>query len=157
MNGSYKASDLLDFEEKFEFLVALVISRNVLDSTISVTQPFQRKNINILEATSLKNVVLTLRNSIDTLQDKWSGKALALAQELSIKEAKHRIVGKQTKRANTPYKSISEYYKRTFTIPFVDHLNCALQARFNTNTVNVYYELSVVPYKMISLLNNGID
>ncbi|XP_028416223.1 52 kDa repressor of the inhibitor of the protein kinase-like [Dendronephthya gigantea] len=146
-NGEYSpslssdASEMLDLLEKFEFVVALVICRNVLDSTLGVTQLLQGKSIDIM----------------DEFQDKWYDEALSLAKQLNIDERKPRTVGKQTTCANTPYKTVSEHYKRTFTIPLIDLLNSALQARFDTQSVIVYNGLCIVPSKMISLLSNGVD
>lgn len=161
LNVSSDASELLDLLEKFDFVVALVICRNVFDSTIGVTQLLQGKSIDIMDGlhliTSLKTFVVNVRNSIDKYHDTWYEESLALARELDIDEAKPRTVGRQTTRANVPYKTTSEYYKRIFSIPLVDHLNSALKARFNTDSVNVYNGLSIVPYKMISLLNNGMN
>ncbi|XP_046854443.1 52 kDa repressor of the inhibitor of the protein kinase-like [Xenia sp. Carnegie-2017] len=161
LNVSSDASELLDLLEKFDFVVALVICRNVFDSTIGVTQLLQGKSIDIMDGlhliTSLKTFVVNVTNSIDKYHDTWYEESLALARELDIDEAKPRTVGRQTTRANVPYKTTSEYYKRIFSIPLVDHLNSALKARFNTDSVNVYNGLSIVPYKMISLLNNGMN
>ena len=107
--------------------------------------------------TSLKNDFVKFRNSIDFFHDKWYQDALSLAAKVGSEESKPRTVGRQTTRANPPYQSISEYYKRTVTIPLVDHINSALQARFDLDSVNVYKGLSIVPTKMISLKSKGID
>ena len=78
--------------------------------------------------------------------------------EVDIEESKPtRTVSKQTRRANHPFTSISEYYKRIITIPLIDHFNLSLQAIFDIDSVNVYKGLSIVPAKMISLISKGID
>ena len=68
---------------------------------------------------------------------------------------------KNSKSANYsrhhPATDESEYYKRAITIPVVDHLNSAVQARFDFNSVQVYNGLTIVPIKLISLANKGID
>ncbi|XP_046853386.1 52 kDa repressor of the inhibitor of the protein kinase-like, partial [Xenia sp. Carnegie-2017] len=78
----------------FDFVVALVICRNVFDSTIGVTQLLQGKNIDIMDGlhliTSLKTFVVNVRNSIDKYHDTWYEESLALARELDIDEAKPR-------------------------------------------------------------------
>ena len=51
--------------------------------------------------------------------------------------------------------SASEYFKRSITIPLIDHLISDLNARFDFTNINVYYGLSIVPHKMISLLNGS--
>ena len=107
--------------------------------------------------TSLKNNFVKFRNSIDFFHNVWYQSALSLAEKIGLEENKPRTVGKQTTRANPPYQSISEYYKRTVTIPLIDHIHSALQARFDLDSINVYKGLSIVPMKMISLKSNGID
>ncbi|CAB4032927.1 Hypothetical predicted protein, partial [Paramuricea clavata] len=106
---------------------------------------------------TMKNDFINYRNSIDSFHDAWYAEALDLAERVNIEESKPRTVGRQTTRSNPPYKSISAYYKRTISIPLVDHINSALQHRFDTDSVNVYKGLSIVPTKMMSLKENGKD
>lgn len=155
------ASSCLSLISKFEFVAALVISRNILDKLLPVTLLLQGKSIDIMDGihliTSLKNDFTNYRNSIDSFHDAWYADALKLANKVGLEENKPRTVGRQTTRANHPYKTISEYYKRIITIPLIDHLNSALQTRFDIDSINVYKGLSVAPTKMMSLKMKGID
>ena len=165
VEGSYRpnlvtdASQFYDLVAKFEFIVALIISHNILDRLLPVTLLLQGKSIDIMDGihliNTMKNDFINFRNSIDSFHDAWYAEALDLAEKVKIKESKPRTVGRQTTRSNPPYKSISEYYKRTISIPLVDHINSALQHRFDTDSVNVYKGLSIVPTKMMSLKENG--
>lgn len=145
----------------FDFIVVFIITRHVLDATLAVTQLLQGKSLDIMDGihliNSLKDNMILMRDSVDTYHDSWYQEALTLANELDIDESKPRTVGRQTKRANHPFTSISEYYKRTITIPLIDHFNLSLQTRFDIDSVNVYKGLSIVPTKMMSLINKGID
>ena len=142
---------------KFEFVVALVITRHVLDVTLPVTQLLQGKSIDIMDGihliNSLKKEIILMRNSVDSYHDLWYKEALQLADQVGIEESKQRTVGRQTTRSNTPFEDISEYYKRVITIPLIDHLNASLQARFDTDSVNVYKGLSIVATKLLSLIS----
>ena len=82
---------------------------------------------------------------------------MQLAAKVGLKEAKPRTVGKQTTRANLPFKTISECYKRIITIPLIDQFNSFLQARFDIDSANLYKGLSIVPAKMLSLSSNGMN
>ncbi len=165
--GSYRpnrvtdASNFFDLATKFEFITALVISHNILDRLLPVTLLLQGKSIDIMDGihliNTMKNDFTNFRNSIDSFHDAWYAEALDLAEKVEVEESKPRTVGRQTTRSNPPYKSISEYYKRTITIPLVDHINLALEYRFDTDSVNVYKGLSVVPTKMMSLKEKGLD
>ena len=167
LEGRYRpplVTDATSFFEnvtKFEFIAALVISHNILDRLLPVTLLLQGKSIDIMDGihliNTMKNDFTNFRNSIDSFHDTWYAEALDLAEKVEVEESKPRTVGKQTTRSNPPYKSISEYYKRTITIPLVDHINSALQHRFDTDSVNVYKGLSVVPTKMMSLKEKGQD
>ena len=133
----------------FEFVATLVITRHVLDETLPVTQLLQGKGIDIMDGidliNSLKDNVMLMRNSVDSYHDMWYDEALQLAAKVGLRETKPRTVGKQTTKANPPFKTISEYYKRIriITIPLIDHFNSSLQARFDIDSVNVYKGLSM--------------
>ena len=124
------ASNFFDLATKFEFITALVISHNILDRLLPVTLLLQGKSIDIMDGihliTTMKNDFTNFRNSIDSIHDAWYAEALDLAEKVEVEESKPRTVGRQTTRSNPPYKSISECYKRTMTIPLVDHINLAL-------------------------------
>lgn len=155
------ASSFLLLISSFQFIVALVIARNVFDLTLPVTQLLQSKSIDIMNSveliTSLKNLGMTIRNQIDFYHDQWYQQAIVLAGKVGIEESMPRTVGRQTTRDNHPAADASEYFKRAITIPVIDHLNSALQARFDLNSVNVYNGLSIIPTKLISLANKGIN
>ncbi|XP_028394498.1 52 kDa repressor of the inhibitor of the protein kinase-like [Dendronephthya gigantea] len=117
-----------------------------------------------LSGAQLAKLILDASNDLSLPIDDYRGQgydgyneALTLATKVNIEESKLRTVGRQTTRANHPYKTVSEYYKRIITIPLIDHLNSSLQARFDTDSVNVYKGLSIVPTKLLSLSSKGID
>ncbi|XP_046861388.1 52 kDa repressor of the inhibitor of the protein kinase-like [Xenia sp. Carnegie-2017] len=148
------ASSLLEGLSEFHFIALLVITRNVFDLTLPVTQLLQGKSIDVMDGieliSSLKSSVAHVRNSIASYHDQWYDIALTLAAKVGVEECKRRTIGRQTTRPNAPYRSISEYYKRIYTIPLIDHLLSSLDARFDTESVNVYQPLSIVPTKMFS-------
>ncbi|XP_028406782.1 52 kDa repressor of the inhibitor of the protein kinase-like [Dendronephthya gigantea] len=166
-NGKYNpslrtdASHLLSLISNFEFVAILVITRNIINLTLPVTQLLQGKSIDVMDGieliSSLRTSVVNVRNSNDSYHDQWYEIALALSGKVGVEEAKPRTVGRQTTRANHPYKTISEYYKRIITIPLIDHLCSSLDERFDIDSVNVYLGLSIIPTKMFSLIHEGID
>ncbi len=134
-NGKYNpslrtdASHLLSLISDFEFVAILVITRNIFDITLPVTQLLQGKSIDVKDGielvSSLKTSIVNVRNSIDSYHDQWYEIALVLAQKVGLKGQlpEPRTVGRQTTRANHPYKTVSEYYKRIITIPLIDHFS----------------------------------
>ncbi|XP_046863323.1 52 kDa repressor of the inhibitor of the protein kinase-like [Xenia sp. Carnegie-2017] len=155
------ASSLFQLIDRFDFVVALVITRNILDSTLPVTQLLQGKSIDIMDGihliSTLKTEVVNMRNSSDFYHDTWYDEALELAAKVGIEEWKPRTVRKQTTRENIPHTTISEYHKRAITLPLLDHLQSSLESRFDLESVNVYKGLSIVPTKMMSMTRDGVD
>ncbi|XP_046863470.1 52 kDa repressor of the inhibitor of the protein kinase-like [Xenia sp. Carnegie-2017] len=167
LDGEFKpslqsdASSLFQLIDRFDFVVALVITRNILDSALPVTQLLQGKSIDIMDGihliSTLKTEVVNMRNSSDFYHDTWYDEALELAAKVGIEEWKPRTVRKQTTRENIPHTTISEYYKRAITLPLLDHLQSSLESRFDLESVNVYKGLSIVPMKMMSMTRDGVD
>ena len=93
---SADASSLLTLITKFDFIVALVITRHILDATLLVTQLLQGKSIDIMDRfhliQMLKNDVVQMRTNIDFYHNTW----YELAEEVKVQEGKKRVVGRQT-------------------------------------------------------------
>ena len=149
---SSQATSFLALISSFQFIVSLVITRHILDLTLPVTQLLQAKNNDILDGIeliqTLKNLVNTARNTIDYYHGQWYGKALNLAAEINVEVSLPRTCSR-----HVPASDASEYYKRTLTIPVLDHLNSDLETRFDVSSVNAIYGLSIIPSKMIPLIN----
>jgi hypothetical protein len=158
---SSDASSLLTLVSRFDFVVALVITRNIIDLNLPVTQLLQGKTIDVMDGIhlieTLKNDVTELGNLVYSFYETWYEEALELAQQVDVEEWKPRTVGRQTTRANVPSDSISDCYKFIITIPLIDHLKSSLEARFDLKSVNVYKGLCIVPIKMLFLISNLLD
>ena len=62
-----------------------------------------------------------------------------------------RVVGTQIHGSNIPAESVSDYYKRTITIPLLDHFMCELDYRFDSNkTEAIFNGFVVLPAKLIA-------
>ena len=70
---SSKASSLLALISSFQFIVGLVVSRNVLDMTLPVTQLLQARAIDVMDGIhlidSLKILTLSVQNQVDHYHD----------------------------------------------------------------------------------------
>ena len=127
----------------------MVITRNIFDLTLPVTQLLQAKTnyvmvgIDLIQA--LKNLGVTIRNQIEFYHDQWYQQAISLAAKIDVQESMPRTISKQTTRDNPPATNASEYFKRVITIPVINNLNADLTARFNFSNVNAYNGLSIVP------------
>ena len=97
---------------------------------------------------TLKNLVNTARNMIDYYHGQWYSQALTLAAEIKVDVSLPRTCSR-----DVPASDASEYYKHTLTIPVLDHRNSDLEARFDVSSVNAIYGISIIPSKMIPLIN----
>ena len=145
----------------FEFIVSLVITRNVLSLTHGVTVLLQDRSIDIMDNIShinnLKNTMMNCRNQVDLYHGKWYKEALDLAEKVGVEEKMKRVVKRQTLRDNQPSTGPLDYYKKSITIPLLDHVINELTARFDFSTVTVYNGLCIVPAKMISMVYGNLN
>ena len=123
--------------------------------TLPVTQLLQSKSIDICDGLhlieSLKALVITRRQDVDEFHSKWYKKALTPSEKVNITERMPRVVGTQIHRSNTPAESVSYFYKRTVTIPLLDHLMCELDYRFDgSKTEAIFNSFVIVPAKLIA-------
>ena len=59
----------------------------------------------------------------------WYDEATAKGQHVNVVPHVPRLTGKQTQRNNVPATSPEEYYRRSVTLPFIDHLLVELRTR----------------------------
>ena len=60
------------------------------------------------------------------------------------------VCSRQRHRSNISAGSPQEYYQRTVTVPFLDHLCAQLEERFSTTQQKAYMGLSLVPDTIMS-------
>ena len=123
----------------YEFIVNLVITRSVFDLSLGVTQLLQSKSndiadgINMIE--SLINLVHEIRKNVDGFHDKCYKQILSLAKDLDLDEKVPRFAKRQQHRENHPFSSSSEYYKKSVTIPMIDHILSEMNSRFTNESL----------------------
>ncbi|XP_065645551.1 52 kDa repressor of the inhibitor of the protein kinase-like [Hydra vulgaris] len=123
---SQTATSLFKLITTFEFIVSLVVTRAVFDETHVVTKMLQSSSLDI---------------------------QTFIAEQIGVDKCRRRAVGRQIHRDNHPADNTSEYFKRVLTIPVVDHLDLALSDRFCNDNITLFHGLSIIPDKIISLLN----
>ena len=55
-----------------------------------------------------------------------------------------RVVGILIHRSSTPAESVSDYYKKTITIPHLDHFMCELGYRFDSSKTGAIFNGFVI-------------
>lgn len=59
----------------------------------------------------------------------WYIEALVKAEKVGTTPCMPRIVARQSQRNNVPATSSEEYYRRSVTIPFLDHILLEMNSR----------------------------
>ncbi|XP_065665529.1 52 kDa repressor of the inhibitor of the protein kinase-like [Hydra vulgaris] len=153
------ASSLLKLITGFDFIVALSIKKIVFDITLQITQLLQAKSkdiyngLNLIQA--LNNDMSSLRNIVDEHHQICYEQALKIASKINVTEEKPRTSFISKNRANTPFESVSHYFKLVITIPLLDNLSTELNTRFKDTTLKCYKAL--VPLKMIAEVQCSSD
>ena len=155
-----KAGSFSKLIASFDFIVTLVVARNILSMTLPVTKLLQGSDLDIFDGIhlieSLKSLCSKVRTEIDEYHQKWYTEAIGLAQSVQVEECKPRTVGRQINRANPPSDSVSDYFKKSCTIPVLDFLHSELFRRFDYSNILTYKGLSVIPKKLITLVNSKL-
>ena len=84
---------------------------------------------------------------------KWYHEAVKLALSVNVDPSRPRTVQRQVHRSNTPAESVSQYYERTVTLPFLDHLTSQIQTRFSDRNMAIFNGFYAFPERVVSLVN----
>ena len=120
--------------QKFEFIVALVVSHELIQYVHSLTVSLQSSTLAIVEAyQSVATVIETLEGlkvNIDDHHQRWYDEAVRLAATIDVKPSTKRTCFFQRNRDNTPADNTCEYYRRSITIPVLNEMIEDLRRRF---------------------------
>lgn len=139
---------------QFSFVVALVLTQKVLAYTKGLSIKLQGRYVDVVHAhrdiESVKSSLERNRSEIDVFHDRVYDAVLVLAQSVGIDESSPRISSRQQHRQNVPADNTKEYYKRTLTIPILDHLISELDERFDADSSLVVVEfMELLPSTII--------
>ena len=131
-----------------EFISALVITNECLQYLRGLTTSLQEEakisEINTLTA-SLKEV----REQVNYYHSRWYETVSEMCDKVGTTPSMPRIWSRQSHRASTPASSPSEYFKRTITIPLLDHLQVELEKRFSLHQKTAFQGLYLVPSLLV--------
>ena len=117
-----------------DFVSTLVITNSCLKYLKALTASLQAEAKDIVAAVSeidtVTATVQNVRDNIDTHHSQWFLTITEMLSEVGIEPSVPRRCGRQTQRSNVPADTPSEYFRRTISIPVLDHLFCELRSRF---------------------------
>ena len=144
-----KAFCFLSLITTLDFIVTMVVFYHIMAITLSATILLQSETIDILQGmnliTALKCLCSNMQHNIDDYHGKWYKEAILIAGKPNVLEKAQRLCSKQTNRANQPSSTPSEYYKRSFTIPVIEHLENDLNARYSEKNLKIFDGLYIMP------------
>ena len=144
-----RAQGMLANLDNFEFIVSLMVLKNVLQPLREITIKLQKRDIDIKCAYTLVMAIKAdftmLRNDIDERFKLWYQDALDLAKELGTDERAPRAKGRSIYRATHPAESTKEYFKRSLAILFVDDITMQMEERFAPAAGVVSALFSLIP------------
>ena len=156
--STQKASSLYHSTVVFQFIITLIVVSRCLEVTRPLTKQLQSSSIDAgsaREKVHLLYVMLErIRSEIETKHDMWFQEAAAIAESVGTAEAKPRTTGRQMHRANMPAESVSEYYCRVISIPFLDHLTTQVKTRFTQTNLDVMDAAYGLPKNVVTHPNN---
>ena len=155
------ANSYLRALKEFKFIIALVITKNVLAYIKGLSVKLQGKWQDIARAYKdiklVKESLSKARGSVDSFHRNWYEESCLLGLKVNVLPSVPRTNNRQTQRTNTPATSESEYYKRTISIPLLDHILSELDSQFHESSERVSMFMSLMPSAMLSkqYINTG--
>ena len=112
-------------------MILLAIMAIPLPATILL----QSETIDVLHGmnliTALNGFCSNMRHNIHDYDEKWYKETILTTSKPNVLEKAPRFCLKQANRTNQPSSTQSEYYKRSFKVPVIQHLENDLNARFS--------------------------
>ena len=138
-------------------IIAFFVAKNTLEIVKPIAVKLQKREQDVIQAYSMIDSAIdeihSLRADIENQCHDWYEEATKLAERIETTLSKPRITSRQRPRASAGTGcnlSDEEYFQINFCIPFVDHLESELRARFDTNDRKGSAILALVPHSIRS-------
>ncbi len=127
------ASTLLLVITRTEFITPLVNTNECLQYLRSLTTslPEEAKDIVQAEIKILTSSLKQVRENVDFNHCWWFETVSKMCNKVATTPSIPRICGRQHHRASLPASNPSEYFRRTITVPILNHLLSELDKRFS--------------------------
>ena len=149
-----KASGINHAIVTFQFAVCLIIISRCLEVTRPLTKQLQSASSDAGAARAkidlLYLILDNMRTEIDTKHNVWYNEATVISEAVGTVPAKPRTAGRQMHRENVSAESTSQYFKRTISIPFLDHLLNQIHARFSETNLDAMDALYAMPNSVMT-------
>ena len=147
------ASGLFYGTVAFKFIVTLIVVYRCLAWTRPLTKQLQATDYDIVKCVEKVKFLLSklsgLRSEISQSHNAWFEEATSMAQSVGTDPSMPRIVATQRNRANAPAQTPSQYYQRSLSIPFLDHLCSQISLRFSDLNLAVLSAFHALPARVV--------
>ena len=136
---------------RFPFIVARVVTKDILAYTKPLSVKLQGHYVDIVRAYGKIKIIET------ALKDAWReienchsliyANAVQVATKVHVSESLPRTAGQQLHCNHVIVSMRSEYYKRTLTMPMLDHLISEMEERFQYGSSSVISEMKLLYYR----------
>ena len=138
-----------------DFICALVITSRCLAYTKALTISLQAEAGDVVTATheicTVKSTLQDVRDNIDTYHSAWFEEAEKLHKSVSDEQLRMpRRCGFQRHRNNMPADSPVEYFRRSISIPLIDHMLDEFKTRFTHLHQQALGGLALVPSVLVN-------
>jgi hypothetical protein len=130
--GDLNAKQLKLALQDFGFMVALVVTECVLQYSLVLSNLLQRPSIDLVEAASEAETVISSLRKIRQDDNVWQElyqDITKLAEKQNVLPSKPRTAGRQQHRDNVPADTPEEYWRRSIYYPLLDHITNELETR----------------------------
>ena len=90
----------------------------------------------VTEVDNLKDVLSDVRKNVEVYHCQWFAEVEKMCNSVQIQPSLPRQCACQSHRCNVPAQNPSEYYRRTVTIPVLDHLLSEMKSRFSMFSIH---------------------
>ena len=147
------ASTLLLAITTTEFISALVMTTECLQYLLGLTRTLQAEAKDLVQAVSeindVKATLQDVRNNIDKFHDEWFATVEKMCDCVHVVPSLPRLCGRQCHRANVSAQKPSDYFRRTISIPVIDHLLSEMERRFDHHQKTALQGLYLVPSLLV--------
>lgn len=144
-----KANGLFHAVLQSDFIMSMIVCREILSYTRGLTVKLQGKCVELNQAYKdvqlVKETLDHIRSRIESYHRKWFDTAKEIATKLNTEIKMPRLCGRQQHRENVPAEGVEEYYRKSLSVPFLDHMIVELNTRFIDGQQHVPGGNAVIP------------
>eukprot|EP00795_Rhopilema_esculentum_P016928 gene16928-biopygen6032 len=148
------ASSLVLSITSFGFILSLVVVSRCLEVTRPLTKQLQTPTMDVVKCQEKIALLFTMlnkmRRDIINYHEVWYREAEKIALSFGTVPNKPRIASKQIHRNNMPSDTVTEYYRLSFSVPFLDHLINQISVRFSDRNIAAFDGFYAVPSNVLA-------